>query len=196
MGDKEWERRGEEKLENLFWLFLLYSLLGFLLEVAFARLTRCGKQDRKCLYFLPLCPVYGLGALAILALSAWTGRRPLSLFLLGGLAATGVEYLYDLLCDRLLGVRFWDYSALPGNLRGRVCLPFSLCWGLLSWVVVWGIQPGMERLLPLLPGWLTLPAALLLGLDALFTVLVLRRSHRTDSLCWYRRIPPRRGRTA
>ena len=31
-----------------FWYFVIYSFLGFLTEVAFARLTRNPKRDRKC----------------------------------------------------------------------------------------------------------------------------------------------------
>ena len=54
-----------------------------------------------------------------------------SLALWGGLAATAVEYAVHVLYDRLLGVRFWDYSQVRWNLRGRVCLPFSLAWSLL-----------------------------------------------------------------
>ena len=53
---------------KLFWLFIFYSFLGFLLEVGFTALTHGGKRDRKCLLALPLCPVYGLGVLLILAL--------------------------------------------------------------------------------------------------------------------------------
>ena len=44
-----------------FWYFLIYSFLGFLLEVSYARITG-GYPERKCLLVLPLCPVYGLGA--------------------------------------------------------------------------------------------------------------------------------------
>lgn len=181
-------------MADWFWLFVLYSFLGFLLEVAFARATHAEKQDRKCLYFLPLCPVYGLGALAILSLASLTGGRSFPLFFLGALAATGVEYLYDLLCDKLLRVRFWDYATLPLNLGGRVCLLFSFFWGLLSLVLVRLIQPGVEVLLTLIPGWATVPAALFLGLDILFTLLVLRGTESTDSLCWYRRFQPRERR--
>ena len=50
------------------WLFWTYSFLGYLLEKAFAWLTRSPQQVRKCFLLLPLCPVYGLGVLAVLAL--------------------------------------------------------------------------------------------------------------------------------
>ena len=45
---------------SLFWIFLIYSFLGFLIEVAYARVTGEAKRDRKCRLLLPLCPVYGL----------------------------------------------------------------------------------------------------------------------------------------
>ena len=51
-----------------FWYFLIYSFLGFLVEVAYVRLVGGVKRDRKCRLVLPICPVYGLGALAILLL--------------------------------------------------------------------------------------------------------------------------------
>lgn len=178
-------------MAKIFWLFVLYSFLGFLLEVAFARITHAGKQDRKCLYIFPLCPVYGFGALAILALVPLArGSWPV-IFLLGAAAATGVEYLYDLLCDKFLHVRFWDYSHLPANVGGRVCLLFTSFWGLLALVVVQLIQPGIELLVNLIPGWIFFPAALLLSADILFTVLLLSRTRHTDSLCWYRQIQDR-----
>lgn len=58
-----------------FWNFVWYSFCGFLLETAYARLTG-GGGSRKCLRVLPLCPVYGAGALAILALPSWVQGRP------------------------------------------------------------------------------------------------------------------------
>ena len=75
-----------------FWYFVLYSFLGFLVEVVFARITHNPKRDRKCLYFLPLCPVYGLGVLLMLALPAARSNSWL-LFLWAALSATGAEYL-------------------------------------------------------------------------------------------------------
>ena len=119
------------------WLFCLYSFLGYLLEKAFAAATGSRHQVRKCFLLLPLCPVYGLGALAVLALPESLSGSFWSLALWGGLAATAVEYAVHVLYDRLLGVRFWDYSQVRWNLRGRVCLPFSLAWGLLTGAAPW-----------------------------------------------------------
>ena len=83
------------------WYFIWYSFLGFLLEVGYARWTG-GRRDRKCLLLLPLCPVYGLGACAVLLLPPWVLERPLLLVVAGGAAATGVEYGMALFYERVL----------------------------------------------------------------------------------------------
>lgn len=170
---------------ELFWYFVVYSFLGFLLEVAFARVTGARKQDRKCFVLLPLCPVYGLGALAILAVAPWAGGRWWLLVLLGGAAATGVEYLMAVFYEKVLGVSFWDYSKLPGDIHGRVSLPFSVVWGLLALVLVRWVHPGVAALVAGIPLPLSIFMAVLLGADSLYTVFLLRHTRSTDSLKWY-----------
>ncbi len=163
-----------------FWNFVWYSFCGFLLETAYARLTG-GRGSRKCLRVLPLCPVYGAGALAILALPVGVQGRPWALFLLGGLTATGVEYAWAALCQRGLGVRFWDYAGLPGNIKGRVCLPFSLAWGALAMGLVYGVEPVMGPILGGIPAIVTGWAAAAVGSDLLLSAALLR--HTGDRAC-------------
>ena len=59
-----------------FWYFFIYSFLGFLLEVVYVRIRGEAKRDRKCRLILPVCPVYGLGALAILLLPEVVRQQP------------------------------------------------------------------------------------------------------------------------
>lgn len=180
----------------LFWYFIIYSFFGFLLEVGFAWATHGPKRDRKCFYFLPLCPVYGLGALLILAPAPLLWNRPVLLALWSATAATAAEYAMSFVYEKFLLVSFWDYSHLPWNVRGRVCLVFSLCWCGLGLALVYGIHPLVRTAAGSIPTWLTLPAVLFLGLDTIFTVYVLRRDLDTAALMWYRRVPVRRrGRT-
>lgn len=180
-------------MARLFWYFLIYSFLGFLLEVFFARITRAPKQDRKCLLLLPLCPVYGIGALLIVSLPPFIRRHGVLLLVLGALAATAAEYFMDVFYEKVLKIRFWDYSALPGNLNGRVCLPFSAVWGLLSLALVYWVHPAVTRWAARIPtGW-TLPAALFFLLDSVLTILLLRAARSTATLRWYDRFRrPRR----
>ncbi len=168
-----------------FWYFVYYSFLGFVLEVVFARLTRQEKRDRKCFYLLPLCPVYGLGAISILLLPRWAQENALLLILFGGLAATAVEYLMGLFDEKVLGVRFWDYSHLPGNVGSKVCLPFTVAWGLLALLLVRVVHPWVAALTAATPLWLLPPVAVLVAGDGLRSALLLRRAGTTEVLKWY-----------
>lgn len=153
------------------WYFWIYSFLGWVLETAFALVTRAEEKRRRCLLLLPLCPVYGLGMLAVLALPPmdWTG-----IAVFGGLAATAVEYGWHWACEAVLGVRFWDYSHLPGNLGGRVCLPFSLAWGVLAAVAVTAVQPAAAAFAAALPTKAAYVCLLVFSADAMCTVRFLR----------------------
>lgn len=172
-----------------FWFFMAYSFLGFLLEVIFARVTHNPKHDRKCFYFLPLCPVYGLGALAILALPQAVIQRPVLLLICAGVAATAAEYVMALVYEKVTGVSFWCYEHLPFHVHGRVCLLFSVFWGLLGLVLVYAIHPQISRGVDLIPSAFFLPTLMFLALDVGFTVYVLRRDRTTEALRWYLRIP-------
>jgi len=157
----------------LLWYFWIYSFLGCLLEKAFAKVTHAQQQGRKGFLLLPLCPVYGLGMLAVLALpERWTSGGWLILW--GGFTATAVEYIVHWGYDVLLGVRFWDYSNLFGNLQGRVCLPFALIWGVLTAVAVRWIQPAVERLAERTLPEVTYLCLLVFAVDALCSLRVLQ----------------------
>ena len=119
--------------------------------------------------------------LAVLALpAAWT-EGPW-LLLSGGLTATAVEYGVHWAYERFLGVRFWDYSGVPGNLRGRVCLPFTLAWGPLSAAAVWWVQPWAAALAAAVPPGVTYLCLLLFAVDALLSLRLLRVTHSIDLL--------------
>ena len=169
-----------------FWRFVLYSFAGFLLEVTFARLTHHPKQDRKCMMLLPLCPVYGLGAVLILWLTGEWHAGPWLVMLIGFGGASAAEYLYDLFCQRVLGVRFWDYTHQPLNLNGRVCILFSLAWTVLSLVLVYWAAPAVDALIFSIPPALTPPAVILFAADSVVTCRALRATGTTEVLRWYR----------
>jgi len=63
--------------------------------------------------------------------------RPLFLkALLSGLSVTAVELAFGVFFNLILGLRVWDYSALPFNLFGQVCLPYTLLWALLAYAIL------------------------------------------------------------
>lgn len=168
-------------MADLLWFFWIYSFGGYLVERAFAAVTRARRRERKCFLLLPLCPVYGLGMLAVLALpQSW--RQGPWLMISGAAAATAVEYAVHWAYDVLLGVEFWDYSRLPGSLGGRVCLPFTLVWGLLTALTVWYVHPWAAALAASIPAWATFAFLLLFSVDAVCSARFLWVTHDVEEL--------------
>lgn len=168
-------------MTDLLWFFWIYSFGGYLLERVFAALTRAERRERKCFLLLPLCPVYGLGMLAVLALpESW--RQGPWLIAAGAAAATAVEYVVHWAYETLLGVSFWDYSHLPGSVGGRVCLPFTLAWGVLTALTVRYVHPLVVTLAAAVPAWGTLAFLLLFTVDAVCSVRFLRVTHNVEEL--------------
>ena len=50
----------------------------------------------------------------------------------GSLLITSVEFLIGIWVNILLKLNVWDYSALPFNVLGQICLPFSAIWFVLT----------------------------------------------------------------
>lgn len=167
---------------DLFWCFLFYSFIGFLLEITFAKLTG-GNPHRKCFLFLPLCPVYGLGA-GTVAVLVPADLPPALIILIGGALTTAWEYITAAFYEDVLGVSFWDYSDMPLNLHGRICLPFSIAWGLLCIPLVRFLHPLLLALPFAPPPFVTLLAALALTADAAISSVLLLGSGTRDCLNW------------
>lgn len=45
---------------------------------------------------------------------------------------TLVELIFGVVCNLLLGLGVWDYSGMPMNFLGQICLPYFLMWVLLA----------------------------------------------------------------
>ena len=162
------------------WIFWSFSFWGWGLERLFAAVTRSPQRRRRCLLLLPLCPVYGLGMAAVLALPP-NLRSGWPLYLLGGLTATAVEYIYHWWGETFLDVSFWDYTGVFGNLRGRVCLPFSLAWGLLLFPGVY-LAPLILEIAGHMPIIVTWCLLLVFAADAVCSLRFLAVTHDLEAL--------------
>ncbi len=56
--------------------------------------------------------------------------------LIGAAIITGLEFLTGCIFNLCLGWNVWDYSGLPGNVLGQICLPYALLWVLVAMVAI------------------------------------------------------------
>lgn len=131
--------------------FVLYSILGFLVETVFAFLAEGVIESRKSFLYGPFCAIYGVGAVAMIVGLQKCQKNNITLFLGGFILGSIVEYLISLLGELVFHVKWWDYSNMAFNLQGRICLTFSIAWGVLGVVLLKIINPRMDKVIDKIP---------------------------------------------
>lgn len=119
--------------------FYLYSFLGWVWESAYVSVHQKRFVNRGFLKG-PFLPIYGSGALCVLAAVLPVREDPVKTFLVGMLAATVLEYITGALMERIFRVRYWDYTGKFLNVNGHVCLASALCWGVMSLILTRGVH--------------------------------------------------------
>ena len=56
--------------------------------------------------------------------------------LYGAVIITCFEFATGVLVNIWLGLNIWDYSSVPMNFQGQICLPFSVVWYFLSGLAI------------------------------------------------------------
>ena len=165
---------------QIVWNFLIYSVVGWCVEVIFHALTFHKVINRGFLNG-PVCPVYGFGVVVVFGvinvvaglvggrsfgeaiIKGGTGLPPgkdiniFLLYIIGVVFCTIVELIGGILLDVVYHTRWWDYSDEFLNFRGYICLKFSLLWGVGIVIVVKLVQPLLlgkaTELIPESIGW-------------------------------------------
>ena len=181
---------------NLFWVFVVCSVLGLIIEVVYHMVVVDPGvyQDRAGLLYGPFSPIYGVGAvLMTVALNRFWRANPVVIFLvsavIGGLFEAAVSWFMQV----GFGAVAWDYSGstifglFPDPVAelfgGRTSTLFMCMWGALGFVWIKLCLPWLLKLINLIP-WqarysLTTLCAVLMLVNAVMTLQSLE--------CWYQR---------
>lgn len=127
--------------------FIIYSILGYIIEVIFGALTKGVIESRQSFLYGPFCAIYGLGAVIMIIFLQYFSKNNHTLFVGGFIIGSIVEYLVSLIGELILNVKWWDYSDMPLNIGGRICVAFSLFWGLLGVYLMRVINPRVDKLI-------------------------------------------------
>ena len=127
--------------------FIIYSVLGFIIETAFGAVTKGVIESRKSFLYGPFCAIYGLGAVVMILCLQPFKKNNNTLFWGGFVVGSVIEYLVSLIGELIFHVIWWDYSDMPLNINGRVCVYFSIFWGLLGIYLVSYINPKIDKLI-------------------------------------------------
>ena len=137
-------------LYQVFAYFLIYSCIGWCLEVIYAAVTTGNLINRGFLNG-PVCPIYGFGMVIVLFALTPLSHSLLLLYLGGVLLPSALELVGGWALYKLYHTRWWDYSDYPFNIGGYICLEFSLLWGVGTLIVMKLVHPIIANAVALIP---------------------------------------------
>ena len=137
-------------LYQIFAYFLIYSCLGWCLEVIYAAVTT-GQLINRGFLNGPVCPIYGFGMVIVLFALTPLSHSLLLLYLGGVLLPSALELVGGWALYKLYHTRWWDYSDYPFNIGGYICLEFSLLWGVGTLIVMKLVHPIIANAVALIP---------------------------------------------
>lgn len=163
-------------LYQMGWILMIYSVLGWCVEVAYAAVHRGCFVNRGFLNG-PVCPIYGFGILIVVLLLEPVKDNFALLFFGSVVLTSALEFLVGFIMERFFKDKWWDYSNNPFNIKGYICLEFSIIWGLGCVLVVDVVHPGIMDLINAIPytlGKLLLPLLfVVLAADGIITLWAL-----------------------
>lgn len=136
-----------------FLYFIIYSFLGWGMETIYCSIP-AGRFVRRGFLYGPICPIYGVGVLMMICWFAPLMGNPVLFYLTATVCMSAWEYFVGWLLETTTHIKYWDYSDKPFNLQGRICLQICLAWGVLSFLVLYFIQPRVAALVAQVPSLL------------------------------------------
>lgn len=144
------------------WLFFFfwYCFLGWIWECSYVSVKTAIERKKwswinRGFLHGPAIPIYGFAAISILLATIPFKANIWLIFILGALAASLMELVTGSFMEKTFHVKYWDYSDLPLNYKGHVCLFVSLFWGALSVLMVKVIHVPIEKIILEIPELVT-----------------------------------------
>ena len=173
---------------KLFLICFVGSFVGVIIETLWCFLKNGYIESRAGLVIGPFNLLYGVGAVALtLFLYRFRNNGRWVSFLGGMLVGSAVEYMCSFFQEMIFGSRSWDYSAKPFNVNGRICLLYSVLWGVLSVLWVKSLYPRISLLILKIPDkygrYISCGLVVFLTLNSMITLIaVYRWSQRIDGI--------------
>lgn len=127
--------------------FIIYSFVGFVIETTYGAVRKGLVESRQSFLYGPFCSIYGIGACVMIVCLQKFKKSHNLLFIGGAILGSAVEYIISLIGELIFNIRWWDYSDLPFNINGRICVAFSFFWGVLAMYLLGSFNPKIDKLI-------------------------------------------------
>ena len=166
---------------RIFAYFVIYSVIGYIVETLYGIMTKGLWESRQSFLYGPFCSIYGVGAVIMIIFLQFFSKNHNTLFFGGFIIGSITEYIISFLGETFLHIKWWDYSNMPLNINGRICVFFSLFWGFLAMYLMGWLNPKIDRLIDNFKKKisskkikiLTVISVIVIAIDAILTVIAL-----------------------
>ncbi|EHO79522.1 hypothetical protein HMPREF0402_02784 [Fusobacterium ulcerans 12-1B] len=144
------------ELRMYFFLFMLYSLIGWIYETILFSVEE-GYFINRGFNFGPYIPIYGFGAVIIMiVISKFIvesdennkfSMRPLKIFILILVLSTVAELIGSYIMEYSLGIILWDYTDEWMNFQGRISPKTSFIFAAGGTAAYYTIQPLGKKII-------------------------------------------------
>ena len=182
-----------KKLYKLLYIFIITSICGYFVELVWSLVTKGIFINHSAVVIGPFNFAYGIcGVVLTLLLYKFKDESYLKIFLLSFIGGSILEYIMSWGMELVLGFTAWDYSNSFLNINGRICLLFSIFWGILGILWIKILYPQIEKILnkinPKIYKIVIICITIFLLFDILLTVSSVNRAREAD-----KGIPPSNG---
>lgn len=182
-----------KKLYKLLYIFIITSICGYFVELVWSLVTKGIFINHSAVVIGPFNFAYGIcGVVLTLLLYKFKDESYLKIFLLSFIGGSILEYIMSWGMELVLGFTAWDYSNSFLNINGRICLLFSIFWGILGILWIKILYPQIEKMLnkinPKIYKIIIICLTIFLLFDILLTVSSVNRAREAD-----KGIPPSNG---
>ena len=141
--------KGINFIIKIFWIFVIGSVFGFVVEMLYATIYTRTLVIRQGLIYGPFIQVYGAGAVAYYFLIS-KFKEPKEAFFAGAIMGGILEYLFSFFQEIFFGTISWDYNKFILNLNGRICLLYCVYWGIIAVAFLKIVYPWIQKIEPLI----------------------------------------------
>ena len=128
------------------------SFAGVVVEMLWCLIRNGYIESRAGLVYGPFNLLYGVGAVALtLILYRYRNRSSAFSFIGAIIIGSIIEYVLSWGQEALFGSTSWDYSEIPFNINGRICLLYSVFWGFLGVMWIKSIYPRVAKIILKIP---------------------------------------------
>ncbi len=182
-----------KKLYKLLYIFIITSICGYFVELVWSLVTKGILINHSAVVIGPFNFAYGIcGVVLTLLLYKFKDESYLKIFLLSFIGGSILEYIMSWGMELVLGFTAWDYSNSFLNINGRICLLFSIFWGILGILWIKILYPQIEKMLnkinPKIYKIVIICLTIFLLFDILLTISSVNRAREAD-----KGIPPSNG---